>query len=157
MVSNLLQGALKEATAARAAVSLVNCKIVSCHKQLPIGIQDVGKGNRAGFISLLRAVPLTRCKAPISTRISSPLNSDWANWLNESSTSSAARKTEVPVSQDRLGIGARRVFHFGIDSSEVEEPPPQPCDQRWAEILSHEIDFWTNRFVPRNPESESLG
>src|SRR5258708_15850259 len=27
---------------------------------------------------------------PISTRISSPLNSDWANWLNESSTSSAA-------------------------------------------------------------------
>src|SRR5260370_38536214 len=35
------------------------CEIVSCHKQLPIGIQDVGKGNRARFISLLRAVPDT--------------------------------------------------------------------------------------------------
>src|SRR5207253_8126660 len=90
-------------------------------------IQDVGKGNRARFISLLRAIPdaLQSCD----------LDQDFVasqfrlgQVVERVLYVLGGPQDGVPVSQDRLGIGARRVLHFGIDSSEVEEPPPQPCD-----------------------------
>src|SRR6516164_2662542 len=84
-------------------------EIVPCHKQLPIGIQHVGKGNRAGFISFLRAVP----------------NALQSRDLDEDFVASQFRlgqlaervlyvfcgpQDRVPVSQDCLGIGARTIL-----------------------------------------------
>src|SRR6266849_16926 len=126
------------------------CEIVSCHKQLPIGIQDVSKGNRARFISLLRAVPyaLQSCD----------LNQDFV--ASQFRLGQLAERVlyilggpqdGVPVSQDRLGVGARRVLHFGIDSSKVEEPPPQPGDRAGLKSFLTKQISWTNRFIPEKP------
>ena len=117
---------------------------------MPIGIQDVGKGNRAGFISFLRAVPYSLQ--------SGDLDEDFV--ASHFRLGQAAERVlyvlggpqdGVPVSQDRLGIDARRVLHFGIDSSEVEEPPAQTHNRAGLKSFLSEQISWTNRFVPEKP------
>src|SRR5215472_14177344 len=125
-------------------------EIVPCHKQLPIGIEDVGKGNRARFISFLRAVP--------DTLQSCDLDEDFI--ASQFRLGQLAERVlyvfrgpqdGVPVSQDSLGIGARRVLHLGIDPSEIEEPPPQARDRAGLKSFLTKQISWANRLVPEKP------
>src|SRR5215471_2084776 len=125
-------------------------EIVPCHKQLPIGIEDVGKGNRARFISFLRAVP--------DTLQSCDLDEDFiASQFRLGQLAErvlyvfCGPQNRVPVSQDCLGIGARRILHLGIDSAEVEEPPPQTSNRAGLKSFLTKQISGTNRLVTEKP------
>jgi hypothetical protein len=86
--------ARKEPTAARAAVSLVRARSsLATRSWRSASSTSVSPITPAWYASCERSLAL--CKAPISTTISSRRTSDCARRLNESSTSSVARSTEL--------------------------------------------------------------